>query len=297
MERNVLLYSIVVLLIVLLTIGHSQYVLAHESIRLLYPRDRSKIRVLSPKDVDKAKDGKAKNRAPIPDLSKPNKWAVVIGIADYEGKDNDLWHPDEDAKEMYYVLINIYGFARDHIILLTNRKATASAILNAIDWLLKWGSETSLAVFFYSGHGYNASEEVTSAYGYPIDELDRVDERIVSYDLYAIPDDLLSAKLSQLDLDSENVFLWFENCISGGMNDIYRALYVKAKTVILTATCQEAQLSYDVLQLENTLFSYYYVDEGMKRGIADGYGNGVMDGIVTVEEAFYYANYYVNYFA
>ncbi len=183
---------------------------------------------------------------------------------------------------------------RDHTILLTNRKATASAILNAIDWLLKWENETSLVVFFYSGHGYNASEEVTSAYGYPIDELDHVDECIVSYDLYAIPDDLLSAKLSQLD--SENVFLWFGSCFSGGMNDIYRALYVKAKTVVLTAACQEDQFSYDVLQLGNTLFGYYYVDEGMKRGMADGYGNGVMDAIVTVEEAFYYADYYVNYF-
>ena len=26
-----------------------------------------------------------------------NKWAVVIGIADYVGRDSDLWHPDEDG--------------------------------------------------------------------------------------------------------------------------------------------------------------------------------------------------------
>ena len=35
---------------------------------------------------------------PPPDAA--NKWAVVIGIADYTGRDSDLWHPDEDASEM-----------------------------------------------------------------------------------------------------------------------------------------------------------------------------------------------------
>ncbi len=36
-----------------------------------------------------------------------SKWALVIGIADYEGTDLDLWHPDEDAKEMYAELTKL----------------------------------------------------------------------------------------------------------------------------------------------------------------------------------------------
>ena len=283
-----------VLLVILLTMRQTQYAFAQKQIEILYPKDRSKVHVLSPKDINRSERGRGKNRFSPPDLSKPNKWAVIIGIADYEGKSNDLWHPDEDAKEMYNILINRYGFAKDHVIFLTNREATARAILNAIDWLLKWENETSLVVVFYSGHGYNASEQETSSIGYPVDEIDGVDECIVSYDLYAIPDDLLSAELSELD--SKNVFLWFGSCFSGGMDDIYRVLNAEMKTVILTTACQEYQLSYDVLQLRNTLFGYYYIDEGMKKGMADGYGNnGVIDGIVT-EEAFYYADQHVNTF-
>ena len=294
MKRRILL-GIIVLSVILLTMSYSQPAFAQNQEKILYPKDRSKVHVLSPRDINRNERGEARNKFSLPDLSKPNKWAILIGIADYEGKSNDLWHPDEDAREMYNVLINKYGFARDHIILLTNKKATAKAIPNAIDWLLKWENETSLVVFFYSGHGYNASEEETSSVGYPVDEVDGVDECIISYDLYAIPDDLLSAKLSELD--SRNVFLWFGSCFSGGMDDVYRALNVKMKTVVLTTACQEHQLSYDVLRLRNTLFGYYYIDEGMKQEMADGYGNnGVIDGTVTVEEAFYYADQHVNTF-
>jgi len=261
----------------------------------LYPKDKSKIRLMVPSDTGRGRGKGSKGRLPSPDLSKPNKWAVIIGIADYEGKANDLWHPDEDAKEMYYVLINFYGFARDHIILLTNKKATAEAILNAIDWLITWENSTSIVVFFYSGHGYNASEDVTSQYEYPIDETDGIDECIVSYDLYAIPDDLLKEKLSQIE--SNNVFLWFGSCFSGGMNDIFHTLATLSRTIVLTSACQETQLTYDVLQLGNTLFGYYYVDEGIIDGKADGYGpNGVLDETITVEEAFYYADEHVNAF-
>ena len=41
---------------------------------------------------------------PPPDAA--NKWAVVIGIADYSGRENDLWHPDEDANEMASYLVS-----------------------------------------------------------------------------------------------------------------------------------------------------------------------------------------------
>jgi len=254
----------------------------------LYPKFKVKV----------AKPGEGKSRVklrlPTPDLSKPNKWAVVIGIADYEGAESDLWHPDEDAREMYRALVKEYGFARDHVVLLVNKMATLSVILGAIDWLLAWENETSTVVFFFSGHGYNLDEELTAEYEYPIDENDGVDEAIVSYDRYAILDDLLSMKLSQLE--ASRVFLCFVSCFSGGMDDVFKALE-DGRTVVLVAACGERQFTYDVLYLGNTLFGYYYVDEGILDGEGDGWGpNGVEDGLITVEEAFYYADSYVNSF-
>ena len=71
-----------------------------------------------------------------PKPSGGSKWAVIIGIADYQGTSSDLWHPDEDAKEMYTELTRQRGYPKANVKLLTNKAATASAIVNAIDWLI-----------------------------------------------------------------------------------------------------------------------------------------------------------------
>ncbi len=80
---------------------------------------------------------------------------MVIGIADYEGRDSDLWHPDEDAKEMEDELLSV-GYASDHIKVLLNRGAKAQAIVDAVDWLIANEEAGDEVVFFYSGHGYRA---------------------------------------------------------------------------------------------------------------------------------------------
>jgi hypothetical protein len=117
-----------------------------------------------------------------------NKWAVVIGIADYQGTGNDLWHPDEDANEMAKALVTNYGFASDHVRILLNRKATANAIAAAISWLVASEDSESTVVFFYSGHGSSISDNE----GWDSDtESDGYDEMIVSYDLYGITDGYL----------------------------------------------------------------------------------------------------------
>ncbi len=260
---------------------------ASPPLKPLYPR--AKVEVYKPS----AGGGGGAVKLPIPKPGEPNKWAVVIGIADYEGSASDLWHPDEDAKEFYRALVKDYGFPRDHVVLLLNKKATSSAILAAIDWLLKWEDEDSTVVFFFSGHGYNFSEDVTSP-THPRDEEDGVDEAIVSYDFRGITDDFLAGKLSELE--ARRVFICIISCFSGGMDDIYEALEGEGRSVVLVAACGEQQLTYDVLQLGNTLFGYYYVDRGILRGEADGWGGGALDGVVTVEEAFYYADHYVNAF-
>ena len=119
---------------------------------------------------------------PPPDAA--NKWAVVIGIADYSGRENDLWHPDEDANEMASYLVS-RGFASERIKILLNRKATAAAIQSAIEWLKTNENSQSTVVFFYSGHGFR----VADADGWDADaEGDGQDEGIVSYDLYGLPD-------------------------------------------------------------------------------------------------------------
>mgnify|MGYP001025135696 CR=1 FL=1 len=209
----------------------------------------------------------------------PNKWALVIGISKYANPSANLYNPDKDAKEMVKALETLYGFAEENIKLLTNNKATADNIVASITWLIDNENETSIVVFFYCGHGGQVDETETEKYGYPIDpEADGMDEYIVTYDLYGIPDDYLKDKFSAIE--SNQFFLWFGSCHSGGMSPD-----LNGDGRVIVAACQEEEVAWDYLLLHNTLFGYYYVDEGMLDKLCDADG----DGIVTVEEAFYYA--------
>lgn len=221
--------------------------------------------------------GKDKDKEePEPDPS-VNKWAVVIGIADYQGRQNDLWHPDEDAEEMREALITNYGFPEGNIKILLNRKAKAQAIVDAIDWLAAQEDEGSTVVFFFSGHGY----QVADSQGWDNDvEADGIDECIVSHDMYGLPDGLLSDKFSTFD--TTKFALIFGSCFSGGMFDDDDDLQAAGR--VICSACKADQYGWDYLLLGNTLFGYYFVDEGILQGEADANGDGV-----SMEEALAYA--------
>ena len=196
---------------------------------------------------------------PPPDAA--NKWAVVIGIADYSGRENDLWHPDEDANEMASYLVS-RGFATDRIKILLNRKATAAAIQSAIEWRKTNENSQSTVVFFYSGHGFR----VADADGWDADaEGDGQDEGIVSYDLYGLPDGWLRQALA--GLEAQKVALLFGSCHSGGLFDDNDDLQANGR--VIASACQADQFGWDYLALGNTLWAKYFVDLGLLNGQAD----------------------------
>ena len=212
-----------------------------------------------------------------PDKEPPaNKWAVVVGIADYEGSDYDLWHTDEDAKEMASALIDNYGFTSGNVKLLLNRKATYRAIVSAIDWLIKNEDAESTVVFFFSGHGFRAVDSE----GWDSDtESDGQDEGIVSHDFYGLPDGFLQQKLSTLE--SQKVALCFGSCHSGGMFDDDSDL--QGANRVIASACRADEYAWDYLLLGNTLWGKYFVDEGLLQGLADPQGDD------SIEEAHAYA--------
>lgn len=206
-----------------------------------------------------------------------NKWAVVIGISIYKAG-GSLWNPANDAQEMKQALVSNYGFSEDNIKLLTDRKATARAIISALDWLVANEDAESTVVFFFSGHGYRASDGDS----WDTDtEIDGYDELLVTYDNYGIPDGLLKAKLS--NLESQKVTLAFGSCHSGGMFDDPDDDLIAPGRVIASA-CQADEYAWDYLQLRNTLWGYYFVDKGLLQGLADLNGDNA-----SIEEAHGYA--------
>lgn len=184
------------------------------------------------------------------------KWAVVIGIADYQGTGSDLWHPDEDAKEMYAELTRQQGYPKANVKLITNNKAKAAAISNAIDWLVANEKAGDEVVFFYSGHGYRAPDSE----GWDSDvESDGNDEMIVSYDFYGLPDGWFKQKFAAVE--STKFALLFGSCNSGGMFDDNDDLQGTGR--VIASACKADQYGWDYLNLGNTLWGYYFVDEAL----------------------------------
>ena len=187
-----------------------------------------------------------------PGMLAADKWAVIVGIADYQGVQYDLLYPDDDAVDMYNYLRS-KGYPSSNIKLLTNKKATATAIINAIDWMnSKETKTTSECVFFYSGHG-------TTYDGYNDGDTEYTDEGIVSYNLYIILDGQLRQKFSTFT--SQKILFVFDSCFSGGMNDLigdYTPTVYNGRVV--DTACAEDQLSWDGSSaMKNGVYTYYYM--------------------------------------
>jgi len=204
----------------------------------------------------------------------PQKWAVVIGIADYQGRDSDLWHPDEDAKDMERELLE-EGYPEANIKVLLNRKAKAQAIVEAIDWLIGNEQAGDIVVFFFSGHGYRAPDSE----GWDGDiEDDEYDEMIVTHDFIGLPDGWFRQKFAAIE--STDFALMFGSCHSGGMFDDDDDLQGTGR--IIAAACKADQYGWDYLLLGNTLWGYWFVYQGLLANNAN-----------SVESAYEYAYPYV----
>lgn len=214
-----------------------------------------------PDEPPEGKPDKPPGKPPKPPEEPPvDKWAVVIGISDYMGVQNDLQYCDDDARDMYdYLLAN--GYPEGNIKLLVDRKASARAIMKAIYWLDSKEGPDSEVVFFYSGHG--------STYdGYDDGDAEYTDEAIVSSDLYLILDGQLRQKFSTFS--SGKISITFDTCFSGGMDDL------QGSGRVVVAACSETQSSYDgTAAQQNGVFTYYYMDG--------------LNAYNTVEGAFAYA--------
>jgi len=88
------------------------------------------------------------------------KYAVVVGISDYPGTEEDLTGPREDAAIFRDVLIRKYGFKADNIITLTDRNGNRDQIINAFRRFLGQAGPNGTVVFYYSGHGTQLDENV-----------------------------------------------------------------------------------------------------------------------------------------
>ena len=164
----------------------------------------------------------------LPQQERPaQRWALIVGVGDYQNYSDasDLPGARNDARGIYQVLTERWGFDEKNIRLLLDSAATRAAIQEGLTtWLPSVVRPSDLVVFYYAGHGGQSWDQDG-------DETDGLDETICPTDALRgstardIKDDEIGAWLGALP--TSNVTVIFDSCHSGTAT---RALTPHART-------------------------------------------------------------------
>ena len=152
------------------------------------------------------------------EASSPEKWALLIGINNYLYAGQDGFAPLHgclnDVSDMRELLIGKYGFAPDHIAVLTEGDATRQGILDCIRrHLVDLAKPGDVAVLYYSGHG---------SYCYDPVRIGNRDQTLVPYDGRDPEDkvdDITGRDLNEAlqGLKTQHGIFILDSCYSGSM--------------------------------------------------------------------------------
>ncbi|MHA1617781.1 MAG: caspase family protein [Promethearchaeota archaeon] len=182
------------------------------------------------------------------------KYALIIGISDYEGTVNDLTYCDDDAYD-WYDYFDALGY---EIILLIDSQATEAAILGALQDIADLEDEAGDSVAIcYSGHGSYSRTYEESCF--------------ISYELAGV-------YVSEIEpitdtFQSEHVFFFTDACLQGPMVELLNAGWVGA----IGSTTRT--YTYDgTAEMENGIFTYYAMEAiAMGYDTAEAIGNYACD--------------------
>jgi hypothetical protein len=123
------------------------------------------------------------------------KWALVIGISDYEGTSSDLTYCDDDAND-WAAYLQGEGYT---VVKILDQQATYSNIMAKLQDLADDEDGDDMIAVTYSGHGYY--DKVSRQSGW------------VSHDLYLVAENDVEAITDTFE--STCVF-WFDDCCNIG---------------------------------------------------------------------------------
>ena len=222
----------------------------------------------------------------------PSKWAVVIGIEDYEDKKmTDLKYAGNDAEAFAHLLIEKGNFPADHVILLTDKppagslnKATREEptyynIKKALFTMLRTKAQKKDSIIiFYSGHGVLVPDATTlngkAAYLAPKD---------FEYDNPEVKGLRMDEVKRLASFPRERIFLILDCCFSGGggkdVKSVDYGITIKGgpdditggfagKGRVLFASSLDNQVSIESDKLKHGVFTHFLLDvtnKGEKR--------------------------------
>jgi hypothetical protein len=227
------------------------------------------------------------------------RWAVLIGLSDY--KYDTRWHPRKGIPDLKYAHCDAKAFAEflmspeggafspDHVLLLTDRKATVKEVRKAIGDFLAQSLEDDLVIIFFAGHGTPDPKNPENLY------LLCHDTEPGNYYGTALPMWEIDVALSR-SIRSKRVFVFADACHSAGVggtrtkptsnrfNQYLERLAASKEgvTKITASRSDELSLEREFPEGGHGVFTYYLL-KGLK-GEADENG----DGFVTMTEGFAY---------
>ncbi|MEA2716385.1 MAG: hypothetical protein QOI99_702 [Actinomycetota bacterium] len=186
-----------------------------------------------------------------------NKWALLIGIDQFQGGTRPNFGGAADAADMREALVR-NGFPADHVRVLTDSGATAADIRAGLAWLVANSSPTTFSVFSYSGH---VKQDGNTEYLWP-------------HDNAHIADTELATAMKSL---KGRAWVNIAGCEAAGFDE-----GISSPTRLFTAASQSNEKGYELPSARASVFSMYMVRKGMLAGEAD-YNR---DGRVSVQEGF-----------
>ncbi|MGB5910143.1 MAG: caspase family protein [Promethearchaeia archaeon] len=195
-------------------------------------------------------------------------YAIIIGIADYPGSDDDLPYCINDINSIYNWLRITLNYKEENIIRLINSEATLDGIIGAFNQIRIKIQPYDDFFFYFSGHGGAGS----GSYHYvcPYDSIPSNPSKLF-YDAE------LDFRLDQLNC--ERKFVIIDACNSGGIIPETQ----QPGRYIMTA-CEDWELSFMTSDLGCSVFTYFFVYAFFSL-LTDTNG----DGLISMEEQYSYS--------
>jgi hypothetical protein len=192
---------------------------------------------------------------PGPDAG--GQWAVVIGVTNYASPTHDTFGGVGDANAVMEALRRS-GWARDHVLLLTDGAASGTAMRHAMQWLVDHSSDSTFTFFHYSGH---------------VKQKGVGNEYLWSADNQFIPNTEFGSYMSKL---RGRAWVDVAGCEAAGFDK-----GISSPSRLFTAASRVTEKGYENPDWHESIWVGLTVDQGILQGAADENH----DGRVSIGEA------------
>lgn len=220
-----------------------------------------------------------------------DKWALIIGISNFQDKNLNLKYPAKDARDFHDFLIKEANFAPDHVKLLVDEKATRANILSELGdkWLPRVANPDDLVLIYISSHG-SASDMDIGGVNYLLAHDSQVDSLYAS----GLPMQDLT-RIIKGRVHSDRVVLVLDACHSGaaeaaGSKGLYRKGNLDAEAVaqgtgqLVISSSQPSQVSWESKNYQNSVFTRCLIESLRKNGSSTTLGDAFQNLKDRVQE-------------